>query len=121
MACDASDVHNKYDGETLIYYADLTNTLGYNTTISTVVSVTSADTALTLSSAQVLSTSTTVLDKYGASHTIAADKGVSFSCAGGTAGTAADEYTAIVVVKVTTSNGETIEEPFKIRVLSAAG
>ena len=121
MACSANDIRVKYDGETLIFYADLAKSLGYGDTIATAVSVTSEDTALTLSSLAAITINTTVYDTYGASYTIAANKGVSFSCAGGTAGTAADEYTAIVVVKVTTSNGETIEEPFKIRVLSAAG
>jgi hypothetical protein len=120
MACNPNDVHTKYDGETLIYYADLTNTLGYNTTISSVSSVTSADSALTLTSAAVLGSSTTVLDRFGATHVIAANKGVSFQAAGGTAGVESDEYTAVIVVTVLTSNGETIQEPFRIRVLSAA-
>jgi hypothetical protein len=118
MTCQT--IRTKYSGETLIYYADLLKTLAYNATVSSVVSVTSADPLLTISGAAVLSSNTTVLDDRGAAYVIPANKGVSFSVAGGTPGDGTEEFTTIVVVKVTTSTGETVEEPFRLRVLAAA-
>lgn len=114
MPCQT--IRSKYSGETLVYYADMTNTLGYGATVSAVVSVLSGDTLLTITSAAVLTVDTTVLDEDGDSYVIAADKGVKFTVAGGT-----PESTATIVVTVTSSNGETIEEPFKLNVLKASG
>ena len=119
MTCQT--IRTKYSGETLIYYADLLKTLAYNATVSTFVSATSPDAALVISNPSVLGVNTTVLDDRGAAYVIPANKGVMFSVAGGTPGDGTQEFTTVVVVRVTTSTGETVEEPFRLRVLKASG
>ena len=119
MSCN--QVRVKYVGETLIMFCDMANTLGYNDTIgATLPVVTSADIALVITDPGKLAIDTTVLNELGVEKVIAANKGVYFTVAAGTAGTIHDAFTAVIVVTVVTTSGETVTEPLRIKVLDVA-
>jgi len=86
-----------------VFYVDLGPILEASETVSSITSVTPADSNLTASSAAVLTSETIVKDEYGATLTIEANTGVSFNLAGGTTG---DGGTVITVVFVK-STGKT--------------
>ena len=116
MSCDAgpSSCVRKHIESNDTYYVDLAPKLGTNETVSSVTSVTCGDAALTAGSLAVLSSSTTITtterDEDGntttRTYTIAANKGVSFTLAGGTVGAGCSTIT----VKFVKSTGKTDAE-----------
>lgn len=117
MTCCNSDsplVH--YTGESKIYYLDL-GEWSKGRTVTAVTSVTSDDSALTISSTAVLTADTSDYDQFGNAITIEADTGVKFTLANGTAGSENDEYTATLTVTYTTSAG-TEQCPIRLKVLA---
>lgn len=93
------------------YCVDLEPALGTSETVSSVTSVTCADTALTAGSAAVITQNTTITnvtrDADGntttATYVISANKGVSFTLSGGTVGAGC----SVVTVKYVKSTGKT--------------
>ena len=114
--CTADGVLLHYTGETKTYYVDLGEAIK-GRTVSSVTSVTSADSLLTISSAAVIAADTSDYDQQGNAITIEANTGVQFTMAAGTAGDGDDEYTTTVVVKFVTSAG-TEQAPVRVKVLS---
>ena len=100
------------------YYVDLAPKLGTGETVSSVMSITCSDAALTAASASVLSVATTVTttarDEDGntttTTYVIAANKGVSFTLTGGTVGNGCSTIT----VKYVKSTGKTDAEDVQI-------
>ena len=122
MSCDTGPVGcvRKHVESNDTYYVDLAPKLGTGETVSTVVSVTCSDAALTAGSATVLSQATTITtterDADGNTTTqtyvIAANKGVSFTLAGGTVGAGCSTIT----VKFTKSTGKSDAEDVHVLV-----
>jgi hypothetical protein len=102
------------------YYVDLQPALGTGETVSSITSVTCADTALTAASAAVLSAETTITryerDDEGNTTTltyvIAANKGCSFTLSGGTVGNGC----SVVTIKFAKSSGKTDAVAIKVTV-----
>lgn len=102
------------------YYCDFAPRLGYGETLSSVTSITASDSNLTVGNAAVLgsatTTSVTVRDLQGntttVTYVIAANKGVSFTMAGGSSGAGCSAVT-IVAVK---STGKTTAVDVKVEV-----
>lgn len=92
------------------YYVDLEPALGTSETVSSITSVTCADSALTAASAAVLTSQTTVTqytrDYLGntttTTYVIAANKGASFTLTGGTVGAGC----SVITVKFAKSTGK---------------
>jgi hypothetical protein len=109
---ETENVIIKHVEDTDTFYADFEPALGTGETLSSVVSATPTDSALTLSSAAVLTVATTdtkiTRDAAGntttVTYVIAANKGISFVLAGGTTGTGLSKITA----KCLKSTGKTV-------------
>jgi len=105
------NILNKHIESNDTYYVDLEPLLGTSETVSSITSVTPADSTLTAASAAVLSTAYTATrverDEAGNSTTttyvIAANKGCSFTLTGGATGAGASKVT----VKFLKSTGKT--------------
>lgn len=103
-----------------LYYVDLQPALGTDETVSSITSVTCADSGLTAGSAAVLSGATTVTryerDSEGNTTTItymiAANKGCSFTLSGGTVGNGC----SVITVKFVKSTGKTDAVALKVTV-----
>lgn len=97
-------VHPNGDG---LYYADFTrDDRLYSDTIATVVSVTCDDDDVTITAAAVL-TEATVVPYQGGTRTIAANKGIRFRLAGGTAQAEYDAPARLTIL-CTTAAGYTL-------------
>lgn len=102
------------------YYVDLAPKLGTNETVSSITSITCSDAALTVANSAVLTVATTITtterDADGntttKSYIIAANKGISFTLAGGTVGNGCSTIT----VKFVKSTGKTDAEDLHILV-----
>ena len=122
MSCDTGPTAcvRKHIESDDTYYVDLAPKLGTSETVSTVVSVTCTDAALTAGNATVLSQATTITtterDADGNTTTqtyvIAANKGVSFTLSGGTVGSGCSTIT----VKFTKSTGKSDAEDVHVLV-----
>jgi len=122
MSCDTGPTAcvKKHIESDDTYYVDLAPKLGTSETVSTVVSVTCTDAALTAGNATVLSQATTITtterDADGNTTTqtyvIAANKGVSFTLSGGTVGAGCSTIT----VKFTKSTGKSDAEDVHVLV-----
>jgi len=122
MSCDTGPTAcvRKHIESDDTYYVDLAPKLGTSETVSTVVSVTCTDAALTAGNATVLSQATTITtterDADGNTTTqtyvIAANKGVSFTLTGGTVGAGCSTIT----VKFTKSTGKSDAEDVHVLV-----
>jgi len=122
MSCDTGPTAcvRKHIESDDTYYVDLAPKLGTSETVSTVVSVTCTDAALTAGNATVLSQATTITtterDSDGNTTTqtyvIAANKGVSFTLTGGTVGAGCSTIT----VKFTKSTGKSDAEDVHVLV-----
>jgi hypothetical protein len=105
MTCCIGDgILLHYTGEAKTYYVDLGEAIK-GRTITGVTSVTSADGALSISAAAVLSADTSDYDQYGNAVTIEANTGISFTLSGGTAGSDDDEQTTTLRITFTTAAG----------------
>lgn len=122
MSCDTGPMGcvRKHIESNDTYYVDLAPKLGTGETLSTVVSVTCSDAALTAGNATVLSQATTITtterDADGNTTTqtyvIAANKGVSLTLSGGTVGSGCSTIT----VKFTKSTGKSDAEDVHVLV-----
>ena len=115
--CLSNQVLTHYTGESKTYYADLGEAIR-GRTITGVTSIASDDAALTLSGLAVVSVDTSEFDAFGNPITIEAGTGVSWTMAGGTAGSDDDEYTATLRVTFTTSAG-TEQARVRVQVVNA--
>ena len=104
----------KHVDDTLVRYADFGPMLTTAETISSATVTCSADAALTISAVTVLSTETSVPTRQG-TRTIAANKGISFALA---AGTAIDEDAEPIRMKIsaTLSTGKVAVRTARLRV-----
>ena len=105
---------NKHVDDTLVRYADFGPMLNAGETISSATVTCAADTSLTISSVTVLTGSTTVPTKSG-SRTIAANEGVSFALAAGTA-IAADAEPVRLKISATLNTGKIAVRTARLRV-----
>jgi hypothetical protein len=122
MSCDTGPTQciRKHIESNDTYYVDLAPKLGTGETVSSVVSVTCSDAALTAANAVVLSAATTITtterDLDGntttTTYVIAANKGVSFTLTGGTVGAGCSTIT----VKFTKSTGKSDAEDVHVLV-----
>lgn len=93
-------VHPSGDG---LYYADFTDDDRlYSDTIASVTSVTCDDADVTISN-QAVVTGATVVPYQGGTRTIAANKGIRFRLAGGTAQADSDDPAKITILCLTTA------------------
>jgi len=104
--CLSNQVLTHYVGESKTYYADLGEAIR-GRTITGVTAIVSDDAALTLSGLAVVSVDTSE-----------ANTGVSWTMAGGTAGSDDDEFTATLRVTFTTSAG-TEQARVRVQVVNA--
>lgn len=115
MSCvDFEGTLCKHVSDTLVRYADFGPMLAASETIASATVTCTEDTALTISSVAVLTSETTVPAKTG-TRTIAANKGVSFALA---AGTAIDEDDEPIRLKIaaTLNTGKIAVRMAKLRV-----
>ena len=120
MTCSAPETPclRKHVESNDTYYIDLAPKLGTSETVSSVTSITCSDAALTAADAAVLTVATTITtterDADGNTTTktyvIAANKGISFTLTGGTAGNGCSTIT----VKFAKSTGKTDAEDVHI-------
>ena len=113
--CTSSDVLLHYTGESKTYYADLGEAIK-GRTITALSSIASADAALTISGAAVITSDTSDYDQHGNAITIEANTGISWSMTGGTAGSSEAEYTATITITFVTSAG-TEQAAVRVKVL----
>ena len=102
--CTSSDVLLHYTGESKTYYADLGEAIK-GRTITALSSIASADAALTISGAAVITSDTSDYDQHGNAITIEANTGVAWTMAGGTAGLASAESTTTITITFSTAAG----------------
>ena len=84
--------------------------------LTSVVSITSTDSALVITNPQLITVDTNDYDGDGNAITILAYTGVSFTMSGGTAGADTSPFTATLFTKVTTSAGTEIDDSLKVAV-----
>jgi len=98
MYCvEARNVVCKHIEASDTYYVDFGPILEASETISSITSVTAADSALTVAAESVLDENTSVNDEYGQAITIEANTGISFTLTAGTANNGVSVITAVVV------------------------
>lgn len=104
MYCvEARNVVCKHIEASDTYYVDFGPILEASETISSITTVTAADSALTVTAETVLSQNTSVNDEYGQAITIEANTGISFALSGGTA----NNGVSVITVKIAKSTGKT--------------
>ena len=104
----------KHVDDTLVRYADFGPMLTTAETISSATVTCAEDTALTISAVAVISTETSVPTRQG-SRTIAANKGIAFALAAGTA-IAEDDEPVRIKISATLSTGKIAVRTARLRV-----